>query len=95
MNYSLINKIRLDIKKKKLDGYLITNNDIHLNENTNLELKPVFQVINFDSSFCYLIVLDKKISLFTDKRYLLQAKKELIKKKLKYMNIVLKISIFF
>ena len=95
MNYSLINKIRLDIKKKKLDGYLITNNDIHLNENTNLELKPVFQVINFDSSFCYLIVLDKKISLFTDKRYLLQAKKELIKKKIEIYEYSFKNINFF
>ena len=80
MNNSLIKKIRTDLIKNKFDGYLVTNNDIHLNENTNLTLKPVFQVIGFDSSFCYLIILQKKIALFTDGRYLVQAKKQFAKK---------------
>ena len=80
MNNSIIKKIRIDLKKNKFDGYLVTNNDIHLNENTNLFLKPVFQVIGFDSSFCYLIILQKKIALFTDGRYLVQAKKQFTKK---------------
>ena len=80
MNNSLIKKIRTDLIKNKFDGYLVTNNDIHLNENTNLPLKPVFQVIGFDSSFCYLIILQKKIALFTDGRYLVQAKKQFAKK---------------
>ena len=80
MNNPIIKKIRIDLKKNKFDGYLVTNNDIHLNENTNLFLKPVFQVIGFDSSFCYLIILQKKIALFTDGRYLVQAKKQFTKK---------------
>ena len=82
MNNSLIKKIRLNLKIHKLNGFLITNNDIHLNENTNTLLKPVYQVTGFDSSFCYLIILTNKIALFTDKRYLLQAKKQFHKNEL-------------
>lgn len=92
MNNNLIKKIRSDLEKNNLDGLFITNSDIHLNENTNLLLKPVFQIIKFDSTFCYLIILKKNMALFTDKRYLLQAKKQFSKSNIRiyeysYKNI--------
>ena len=90
MNQFLIKKIRADLKKSKYDGCLITNNDIHLNENTNKELKPVFQVLGFDSSFCYIIIIKKKIALFTDKRYLLQAKVQFLKKNIEIYEFTYK-----
>ena len=85
MNKALIKKIRSDLKKNKIDGLFLTNKDIHLNETTNLLLNPIYQILNFDSTFCFLIILNKKIALFTDKRYLLHANKQFSKKKNLYL----------
>ncbi len=85
MNKNLIKQLVKSFQKMNLDGLLITNNDKHLNENTNLQLKIIYHLLKFDSSFCYLIILKTKIGLFTDGRYLLQAKSQF-----KKQNVIIK-----
>ena len=38
------NLIKKFLKDKKMDFYLITNNDLHLNESPNLELKDIYRI---------------------------------------------------
>ena len=45
MNFNRINKV---LQKNKKDFYLLTNNDLHLNESPNLYLKDIYNLLNFD-----------------------------------------------
>ena len=55
--------------------YLITNNDIHLNESPNLSQKDIYNISGFDCSHGYLLILTDQIVFFTDSRYTLAASK--------------------
>ena len=50
MKSHLINKF---LKDNKLDFYLITNNDLHLNESPNLDLKDIYKLLKFDCTRGY------------------------------------------
>ena len=72
MKSHLINKF---LKDNKLDFYLITNNDLHLNESPNLDLKDIYKLLKFDCTRGYILFFINKLIFFTDSRYTLAAKK--------------------
>jgi len=55
--------------------YLITNNDLHLNESPNLFQKDIYNISGFDCSHGYLLIFIDRIVFFTDSRYTLAASK--------------------
>ncbi len=69
------NIIKKFLKEKKIDFYLITNNDLHLNESPNLNLKDIYKLFKFDCTRGYLLFFIDKFVFFTDSRYTLAAKK--------------------
>ena len=69
------NLIKKYLKDKKIDFYLITNNDLHLNESPNLDLKDIYKIFKFDCTRGYIIFFTHKFVFFTDSRYTLAAKK--------------------
>ena len=72
MKHYLIKKF---LKEKKMDFYLITNNDLHLNESPNLDLKDIYKFFKFDCTRGYILFFINKFVFFTDSRYTLAAKK--------------------
>ena len=69
------NLIKKFLKNEKIDFYLITNNDLHLNENPNLDLKDIYKLFQFDCTRGYALFFVNKFIFFTDSRYTLAAKK--------------------
>ncbi len=67
--------IKKFLKKQKIDFYLITNNDLHLNESPNLDLKDIYKLFKFDCTRGYILFFVNKFVFFTDSRYTLAAKK--------------------
>ena len=67
--------IRKFLKDNKIDFYLITNNDLHLNESPNLDLKDIYKLFKFDCTRGYVLFFTNKFVFFTDSRYTLAAKK--------------------
>ena len=72
MKSQLINKF---LKDNKIDFYLITNNDLHLNESPNLYLKDIYKLFKFDCTRGYILFFINKFVFFTDSRYTIAAKK--------------------
>ena len=72
MKLQLINKF---LKDNKIDFYLITNNDLHLNESPNLDLKDIYKLFKFDCTRAYILFFINKFVFFTDSRYTIAAKK--------------------
>ena len=58
-----------------IDFYLITNNDLHLNESPNLDLKDIYKLSKFDCTRGYILFFINRFIFFTDSRYMLAAKK--------------------
>ncbi len=67
--------IKKFLKDNKIDFYLITNNDLHLNESPNLDLKEIYKLFKFDCTRGYILFFINKFVFFTDSRYTLAAKK--------------------
>ena len=67
--------IKKFLKDKKMDFYLITNNDLHLNESPNIDLKDIYKLFKFDCTRGYVLFFTNKFIFFTDSRYTLAAKK--------------------
>ena len=67
--------IKKFLKDKKIDFYLITNNDLHLNESPNLDLKDIYKLFKFDCTRGYILFFINRFIFFTDSRYTLAAKK--------------------
>ena len=67
--------IKRFLKDNNMDFYLITNNDLHLNESPNLDLKDIYKLFKFDCTRGYILFLINKFIFFTDSRYTLAAKK--------------------
>ena len=67
--------IKKYLKDNKIDFYLITNNDLHLNESPNLDLKDIYKLFKFDCTRGYILFFINKFIFFTDSRYTLAAKK--------------------
>lgn len=67
--------IKKYLKDNKIDFYLITNNDLHLNESPNLDLKDIYKLFKFDCTRGYVLFFTNKFVFFTDSRYTLAAKK--------------------
>ncbi len=72
MKFHIIKKY---LKDNRIDFYLITNNDLHLNESPNLYLKDIYKFFKFDCSRGYMLFFLNKFIFFTDSRYTLAAKK--------------------
>ena len=70
--HSIIKKF---LKDNNMDFYLITNNDLHLNESPNLDLKDIYKLFKFDCTRGYVLFFINKFIFFTDTRYTLAAKK--------------------
>ncbi len=67
--------IKKYLKDNRIDFYLITNNDLHLNESPNLDLKDIYNLFKFDCTRGYILFFSNKFIFFTDSRYTLAAKK--------------------
>ena len=67
--------IKKFLRHKKIDFYLFTNNDLHLNESPNLDLKDIYRLFKFDCTRGYILFFIDKYVFFTDSRYTLAAKK--------------------
>ena len=67
--------IKKYLKDNRIDFYLITNNDLHLNESPNLDLKDIYKLFKFDCTRGYILFFVNKFVFFTDSRYTLAAKK--------------------
>ena len=67
--------IKRFLKDNNIDFYLITNNDLHLNESPNLDLKDIYKLFKFDCTKGYILFFINKFIFFTDSRYTLAAKK--------------------
>ncbi len=67
--------IKKYLKDNRIDFYLITNNDLHLNESPNLNLKDIYKLFKFDCTRGYILFFINKFIFFTDSRYTLAAKK--------------------
>ena len=63
------------LKDNNIDFYLVTNNDLHLNESPNLDLKDIYKLFKFDCTRGYMLIFINKFIFFTDSRYTLAAKK--------------------
>ena len=75
--------IKKYLKDNRIDFYLITNNDLHLNESPNLDLKDIYKLFKFDCTRGYILFFINKFVFFTDSRYTLAAKKFFKKNKSK------------
>ncbi len=86
-----IRYIQKYLVRKNYSFYLVTNSDMHLNENPNLNQKDIYCLTNFDCSNGFLLILQKKSLFFTDSRYTLAAEKHFNSKcniyDLKYYSI--------
>ena len=67
--------IKKYLKDNRIDFYLITNNDLHLNESPNLDLKDIYKLFKFDCTRGYILFFINRFIFFTDSRYTLAAKK--------------------
>ncbi len=67
--------IKKYLKDNGIDFYLITNNDLHLNESPNLDLKDIYKLFKFDCTRGYILFFINRFIFFTDSRYTLAAKK--------------------
>ena len=67
--------IKKYLKDNRIDFYLITNNDLHLNESPNLDLKDIYKLFKFDCTRGYVLFFINRFIFFTDSRYTLAAKK--------------------
>ena len=67
--------IKKYLKDNRIDFYLITNNDLHLNESPNLDLKDIYKLFKFDSTRGYILFFINRFIFFTDSRYTLAAKR--------------------
>ena len=67
--------IKKYLKDNRIDFYLITNNDLHLNESPNLDLKDIYKLFKFDCTKGYILFFINRFIFFTDSRYTLAAKK--------------------
>ena len=70
----ILHVIKKFLKDNKIDFYLITNNDLHLNESPNLDLKDIYKLFKFDCTRGYMLFFINKFVFFTDSRYTLAAK---------------------
>ena len=74
MTKNIIDKLKDQFLRYKIDGYLIPKNDEFFSEYTNKD--RLKYISNFTWSAGYAIILKKKCYLFVDGRYSIQAKIE-------------------
>ena len=68
-----IKKLRHIIKKKQIDGYIISKNDEFFGEYTPDDKDRLNFISNFSGSFGFALILKNMNYLFVDGRYTLQA----------------------
>ena len=79
-----IKKLRKQLIKEKVDGYIIPKNDEFFSEYISNHNDRLKFISNFSGSFGFALILKNKNYLFVDGRYTLQA----IKQSGKYFNVV-------
>ena len=75
--------IKKYLKDNGIDFYLITNNDLHLNESPNLDLKDIFKLFKFDCTRGYILFFINKFEFFFSEdqgRYIIEVSKKNLKK---------------
>ena len=82
-----ISLLRVAMKKRDLDAFLITHNDEYLLENTHESNKRLKWIIGFSGSAGFLVVSKLNLYLFVDGRYTLQSKIETKGIKVNILNI--------
>ena len=60
------NLIKKYLKNNGIDFYLLTNNDLHLNESPNLDLKDIYKLSKFDCTRGYILFFINRFIFFTD-----------------------------
>ena len=79
-----IKKLRKQLIKEKVDGYIIPKNDEFFSEYISNHNDRLKFISNFSGSFGFALILKNKNYLFVDGRYTLQA----IQQSGKYFNVV-------
>ena len=69
-----IKKLRKLLSKHKLDGYIVPKNDEYFEEYICQNKERLKFITNFSGSYGFALILKKKLFLFVDGRYSLQAK---------------------
>ena len=69
-------ELQQQLKKQKLDGYLIPRNNMFLNQDLREDENLIFKLTGFSGSDGTLLITREKNFLFVDGRYELQAPKE-------------------
>ena len=83
-NKKKIEKITNLLKKKDCDYYLLPRTDKFQNEFISEKDERVKWLTGFSGSFAFVIISLNKNFIFTDGRYIDQAKKEINQKNFKY-----------
>ena len=86
-NKKKIEKITNLLKKKDCDYYLLPRTDKFQNEFISEKDERVKWLTGFSGSFAFVIISLNKNFIFTDGRYIDQAKKEINQKNFKVLNI--------
>ena len=86
-NKNKIKLLKVFLKKKNCDYYLLPRTDMFMNEFLLEEDERVKWLTNFSGSFAFVIVSQKQNLIFTDGRYLNQIKKEVNKNLFKIIDV--------
>ncbi|MDC1105911.1 aminopeptidase P family protein [Prolixibacteraceae bacterium] len=70
--------LRDEMQKRQLDAYVIYHSDSHLSEYIHDHFKCREWLSGFSGSYGFVVVTNDEAALWTDSRYTLQAKKELM-----------------
>lgn len=71
-----ITQLRAELKKKKLNGFIIPRADEHLNEYVSAHDERLLWLTGFSGSAGIAIILETKAAIFIDGRYTLQVQSE-------------------
>jgi Xaa-Pro aminopeptidase len=82
-----ISQIRVELRRQKLDGYLVPLSDEFQSEYVPDHLNRLSWLTGFTGSNGFAVVLEKKAAFFTDGRYTLQSKKEVNSKIFEIHNL--------
>ena len=76
------------MKKKSLDGYIVPHHDENFSEYVPKHKERLSWISGFSGSAGTLFITKKELFLFTDGRYILQAKKQTKNLNCKIINVV-------
>ena len=83
-----VSDLRKLMRKNSIDSYFVTHNDEYFSEYVPKNKERLKWISGFSGSAGSLLITAKKLYLFTDGRYLLQAKQQTLNLKCEIINIL-------